>query len=478
MEKILWLVLELSYAGTWIIAAVMLLRCLLHRLPKKFSYVLWIIPGIRLLFPVSFPGIWGLSGNWNAVKEGFMIPQAVKEVQNAVNTGREAGGIRLAKEVFAGMQPECFISGVLRQAAIVWVAGMVLFSGYVLFSIVRLKRKLRISVRWKENIYLADGILTPFVLVGFPDKIYLPSDLKKEECRYILMHEQFHIKRKDSLFKLLACLILCIHWFNPVVWIGVSFFSRDMEMSCDEAVAAKLDRNGKREYAKELLRFSVNQKQRFLCSVGFGEKGVRGRIMNLFQKKSKSKGAIILGTSLVILAGVVLLPDFLGQDLEHTVFKEVKAEETAKEKLTGLIEKSDREEGREYGYPTKIYQYGEVTGDYEAGQAEPADDEVRTQLLWLDELGKIAKKDFKKEYPDCVLEGWFYDCELSERIAMLSSANGTKEVLQLKVLLPEDWKEKESYSSMDGRKQTVNWMLVQGEDGAWKTLGQSWYDME
>lgn len=200
--------------------------------------------------------------------------------------------------------------------------------------------------------------------------------------------------------------------------------------------------------------------------------------MNLFQKKSKSKGAIILGTSLVILAGVVLLPDFWGQDLEHTVFKEVKAEETAKERLTGLIEKSDREEGREYGYPTKIYQYGEVTGDYEAGQAEPADDEVGTQLLWLDELGKIAKKDFMKEYPDCVVEGLFYDCELSERIAMLSSANGTKEVLQLKVLLPEDWKEKESYSSMDGRKQTVNWMLVQGEDGAWKTLGQSWYDME
>lgn len=114
MEKILWIlwiVLELSYTGTWIIAAVMLLRCLLHRLPKKFSYVLWIIPGIRLLFPVSFPGIWELSGNWNTVKDGFMIPQAVKEVQNVVNTGKETGGIRMAKEVFTGMQPECFVSG-------------------------------------------------------------------------------------------------------------------------------------------------------------------------------------------------------------------------------------------------------------------------------------------------------------------------------------------------------------------------------
>lgn len=414
MEKIFWFVMELSYVGTWVILLVLLLRCFLHKLPKKFSYILWSIPGVRLLIPISFTGVWGLAGNWNAADDGVVIPRAVEAVQKAMKAGREISRIGLAKEAFAGIQSESFVSAILGQAAIVWAAGMVLLAGYGLFSMIRLKRKLCISVRWKENIYLADEILTPFVLTGFPDKIYLPSGLKKEECQYILLHEQFHIKRKDSLFKLLAFLILCIHWFNPVVWIGAYFFNRDMEMSCDEAVVSNLDRNEKQEYARELLRFSLSPGQWPRFSVRFGEKGVKGRIMNLFQKKSKSKGALVLGTVLVVIAGTVLIPDFLGQDLVNTASGETKAEKNARERLTELVETT----GREYGYPTKIYKYEEITGEDEADYMKLADDEVKTQL---------------------------------------------------EVLLPEDWKEKEAYGDMNGRKQTVNWLLVQGKEGEWQT---------
>ena len=83
---------------------------------------------------------------------------------------------------------------------------------------------------------VADYITTPFVLGIFRPRIYLLSSLSEQEQEYILRHEQYHIRRGDHIFKLLAYVALCIHWFNPLVWLAFLLFSKDMEMSCDEAV--------------------------------------------------------------------------------------------------------------------------------------------------------------------------------------------------------------------------------------------------
>lgn len=485
MEEILQFVLELSYAGTWVIAAVIALRCLLYRLPKKFSYILWAIPGIRLLFPISFSGIWGFLEKAEGTESRIMVPQAVKIVHNMVKTGEQ--GIHADKLTFIETHTTSFFPSLWDIAGAIWIAGMAFLAGYEVYCFFRLKKQLCISVKWKENIYFADGIIMPFVLAGFPDKIYLPSGLKKEECSYILLHEKIHVKRKDSLFKLLAFLVLCIHWFNPAVWLGMYLFTRDMEMSCDEAAVAGLGQVGKKGYAEDLLRFAAGRGKQFQCLVKFGEKGVKKRIMNLYQKKTKTKCALVLGSVLVIAAAAVLLPDFLGQNPKK-VSGEAHIEANSEKKLEGLAEKEKTEEaGREYGYPVGLYKYGEdgkVSGEYKILHTKSEIDGIPARLIWLKgqvskdgnekefltRLARTACKDFKKEYPECEIKGISYHFQISESVAHLSSANGKKEVFQFDVRLPKGWEDTEKFSGMDSRRQTAEWMLVQNGQGEWETL--------
>ena len=51
-----------------------------------------------------------------------------------------------------------------------------------------------------------------------------------------MKHEQTHIKRRDYLIKPLAFAALALHWFNPIIWAAYLLMSKDVEMSCDEAV--------------------------------------------------------------------------------------------------------------------------------------------------------------------------------------------------------------------------------------------------
>jgi beta-lactamase regulating signal transducer with metallopeptidase domain len=56
------------------------------------------------------------------------------------------------------------------------------------------------------------------------------------EKEYVLMHEREHIRRFDYFLKLAAFIIASVHWFNPLAWIAFLLMTKDMEMSCDEAV--------------------------------------------------------------------------------------------------------------------------------------------------------------------------------------------------------------------------------------------------
>lgn len=195
--------------------------------------------------------------------------------------------------------------------------GMLLYFGWNVLSYLRLKGKLKVSVRWKGNIYIADGIRHPFVLAGFPDKIYLPSNLSEEGAFYILRHEQIHVRRKDPLFNLIAAFILGVYWFHPMVWAGVHYFRKDMEMSCDEAAVTGLDEKGVKAYVLELLHFSVSHEQWMQFPCAFGEKGIVKRAKNLKAEKVRHKGALSLAGAAVVAAAVILifhvLPRSVGQ---------------------------------------------------------------------------------------------------------------------------------------------------------------------
>ena len=141
----------------------------------------------------------------------------------------------------------------------IWLSGIGVMLLYSVISMVKLRKKVLISIPMKENIYVSDEAISPFVMGITKPKIYLPNGLSAKEQEYIILHEQFHIKRFDHIIKIIAYVALCIHWFNPLVWISFILFCKDMEMSCDEAVVKRKGENIRADYSSSLLALTTHR---------------------------------------------------------------------------------------------------------------------------------------------------------------------------------------------------------------------------
>ena len=300
------MILNMSLTASVIIAAVLLVRLVLRRAPKIFSYALWAVVLFRLLCPVSLSSAFSLLGLLDTpAQESGPYTTAVEyvpfdmahtpelEVQlpapPAVN---DAVDEALPQEHAAlGADP---MEGVLAIATLVWLAGILVMAVYSVVSLIRLRRSLVGAVPLERNVWLADHISTPFVLGLLRPKIYLPSSLPEQERSYILLHERHHIRRLDHLVKLLAFLALCIHWFNPLVWLAFALLGRDMEMSCDEAVLKKLGEDVRADYSASLLRLATGRRIIAGAPLAFGEGDTKSRVKNVLRWRRPRLGLVVL----------------------------------------------------------------------------------------------------------------------------------------------------------------------------------------
>ena len=117
-------------------------------------------------------------------------------------------------------------------ASRLWALGAALLLGYAIISYRLLCRRLKEAVLLPDTgfgkVYETEGISSPFVCGLFHPAIYLPLNLKKAQKEYVLLHEAMHIRRQDCRLKPLAFLILCLHWFNPLVWLAFFLMAKDM----------------------------------------------------------------------------------------------------------------------------------------------------------------------------------------------------------------------------------------------------------
>ncbi|MDD4347440.1 MAG: M56 family metallopeptidase [Desulfitobacteriaceae bacterium] len=138
-------------------------------------------------------------------------------------------------------------------------------------------------------------------------KIYLPVGLNASERSYILLHEQTHINRKDHIIKVLALLILSVHWFNPLAWIAFMLMGTDMELSCDERVLKEMDEEIKKSYANSLLSLATGRHILNGSPLAFGEGNVKGRIKNVLNYRKPTFWIILSALVIVAIVSVGLL---------------------------------------------------------------------------------------------------------------------------------------------------------------------------
>jgi len=186
----------------------------------------------------------------------------------------------------------------------IWLLGFTVMVIYGVASFILLKRKMRGSVQLNSNIYEAKNIKSPFVLGIFRPRIYLPAGLSEHERGYILLHEQTHIRRYDHVVKLAAYFILCLHWFNPFVWLAFLLMSADMEMSCDERVLKELGDDMLDDYSMSLIQIASGRRPRGGSPLAFGEGGTKERVKRILNFRKPSRVIIVFATTLVVVLSV------------------------------------------------------------------------------------------------------------------------------------------------------------------------------
>lgn len=312
---------------TLVILAVLLVRLLLRRQPKKYSYLLWSVVGIRMLFQIRLPARFSLLSLWHFLMQRisgirFLTDspkvtnmQKVTDLQAGTQNLQPAGQLITGQTVTvaaqglsqAGAKAGSGWDHLLQICMLIWIAGMIVLLLYGILSYFKCRRMTVQAVHMEGNIWECDHLATPFVLGIVRSRIYIPFHLSAEEKPYILAHETYHIRRGDPIVRLLAFVLLTFYWINPFVWIAYFLMIRDMEMSCDEAVLLQLGTQIKKAYSNSLLTFATGRKQVTFSPLAFGESGTSGRIKNILDFKKPKVWGSLLAILAVILAAVFCL---------------------------------------------------------------------------------------------------------------------------------------------------------------------------
>lgn len=299
LQELFMDVVTMSLTAIPIILVVVLARLVLKLAPKVISYVLWAVVLIRLLCPIAF------ETQYSVIPEQIISGEVTEALINWDTDDSEIN----ASEIIGDGESSTNIKGYspLFVVSLIWIGGITVFSLYSLAILMKLKRQLASSIPYKGNVFLSDYIDFPFVLGIISPKIYLPAAMPESEYAHTILHEMYHIARKDHIVKGFAFAALCMHWFNPFVWIAFILAMSDMEMSCDEAILSQAGEGVKAEYSLSLLGFASGKRYLPATFLAFGEVSPKTRIKNVLKWKKSSKIVGISATVLAIVVGVICL---------------------------------------------------------------------------------------------------------------------------------------------------------------------------
>lgn len=302
---------QMSVAGGVLILFIVVIRALaIHRLPKTTFLALWMIAALRLLLPLSIPMPFKIHIDLDVFSDvvqklpsgniGFPIPG---ESRHAYDTGAVVSSP-------AAERISIFV--------ILWLVGVLLLALYFSISYLRSMRKFRMSVpdntpyirEWLNahqivrpiEVRSSDLISSPLTYGILHPVILLPKKLDRNDqaaLKYVLTHEYVHIRRFDAITKILFAAVLCIHWFNPLVWVMYVLANRDIELSCDAWVIRMMGEKNRSSYALMLIKMEEKRSGMSALYSHFGKNAISERIEEIMKFKKTSILACTLALALI-----------------------------------------------------------------------------------------------------------------------------------------------------------------------------------
>ena len=422
----------MSAYGSIAVLLVLVLRVLFRKVPKKTVVLFWIVAAIRLVCPFNFETPMSLLNLAPQTVLSSLDPSGADDVQTVrvaeaphestetdepvweqvtvMNDSEGAYGFSLETEAgtetaanplseTATVDTGFSVSGIVF---LVWGLGAAAVVLYVTVGFMRTNRLVARLFRRSGRYLESERISTPFVYGIFSPKICVPASLDVSEKDYMLLHEQIHVKNHDALIKAFAIVVLCLHWFNPLVWVAVRLCMSDLEMRCDEEVVDILGERIRKDYCLSIVNHATEDSGIRAFTTAFAKKSIsrmeiKMRIKNLINYKKVSK-LTTLTVLITALAATLILTSCAESP---TPVETPEAETPAAEKTElvlgkndGIISLSVEGEATTPGY-SKSY-------TVEAGVEDPSsvkvsreqgigDDPAKTYIVVTDLDGNVTK---------------------------------------------------------------------------------------
>ena len=348
MNAVLKIFLSMSFSGSLLILALLLGKQILkNKISRQWQYYIWLVVVLRLLLPFG-PEVSLLGKTYQAADQAITQAAPLPSQQPAINTPGNAlaPAVDLDKnnetvnspaENLTTAHPLQEIWGLLANH--IWLVWLVVAMGLLIRKVTIYQGFMRYIhagltpvsdiERLDELSIVAEqsGIKKPIelcvnplvsspLLIGFfRPCIVLPSaDIPEKDFRYIILHELTHYKRRDMFYKWLVQVTVCLHWFNPLVYLMSREVTRACEFSCDEAVLAKMGCDHAQDYGKTLLdaMAAVGRYKENLGAVTLSENKelLKERLGAIMKFKKKSKAIQLLTGTLTLC--IVFSAAFVG----------------------------------------------------------------------------------------------------------------------------------------------------------------------
>nr|WP_316624487.1 M56 family metallopeptidase [uncultured Ruminococcus sp.] len=331
-----WLIHTTIYVTITALFIILFKQIFKNRLRAKWHFLIWAVLLIRFIVPV-LPASPVSVFNTVKVDENVIEQSSYQSIvttpdnesvdpddENQYTVAQGLQKMIEAEQNIGNHKSETTSGYTIQIDAIVtyvWLGGTIILLGYFITVLViyrhRLKKSRRecgdltlldkckeqLDIKRMVRVYYADT--TPMLIGLFKPAIYVPEGLNEAELGATLLHELNHLKHFDILWSAIATIVLCLNWFNPIIWISFFMFKRDLEVYCDDRTLKHTE--NKQSYAMLLLKTATARKERFVLgttSLQSGKADVKRRIRYMAKyKKLKAVGTVLA----VVLVSTLLM---------------------------------------------------------------------------------------------------------------------------------------------------------------------------
>ena len=331
MNEFMKILLSLSVSGALLLLLILGLKPLYkNKFSKRWQYYIWIVVALRFLLPFTPDTtiIGSLFEKFDTTAITNEIPTNPNVPVPADTGNSKAEPIQTNREITTAAMREpvdkyvCLFFIWSALALVLFVRKVTVYQGFIQYikagnkevSDIKILNLLsdceeKLNIKTRVELSCNPLIASPMLIGFFRPRIILPvGEWEDKELSYIFVHELIHYKQRDMFYKWLIQIVVCVHWFNPFVYLLEKEVNKSCELSCDEKVISVLDDTARREYGDTLISFlkSNNLYKSSLASVTLteGAEQLKERLGAIMKFKKKSKGIIAITAIFSVLVCV------------------------------------------------------------------------------------------------------------------------------------------------------------------------------